>query len=206
MLLSIQQQYILEIARKLGYIQCRQLHTLLRRRFQPQGREISEAGMNAMLRQLRAGCQDIRLDDLGIWVTDAQPNPRRSEAVDVMLELSGDAPVEFHLGPSKPLLLRLSWAAPKFGCLPLRIFPPAHRTPWNATVWSGSCGSRKMAPCRRVLRYRPSTSLPPAWRTAHIGFMAQKSHEIKIILRRTLLCPGRKSNRTNRIRPCSPAP
>lgn len=126
MLLSIQQQYILEIARKLGYIQCRQLHTLLRRRFQPQGREISEAGMNAMLRQLRAGCQDIRLDDLGVWVMGAQPNPRRLEAVDVMLELTGDAPVEFHLEPSTPLLLRFILGGPK-----VRLFTVADLTTYS---------------------------------------------------------------------------
>lgn len=113
MLLSIQQQYILGIVRKLGYIQRRQLHILLHRQFQQQGREISETGMNAMLRQLRVGCQDIRLDDLGVWVMDAQPDPRRLEAVDIMLELSEDRPTEFHLGPSAPLLLRFALGVPK---------------------------------------------------------------------------------------------
>lgn len=113
MLLSIQQQYILEVARKLGYIQRRQLHILLRNRFQRQGREISEAGMNAMLRQLRVGCQDVQLDDQGIWIAGVQPDPRRLEAVEVMLELSGEALAEFHLGPSTPLLLRFALGDPK---------------------------------------------------------------------------------------------
>lgn len=113
MLLSIQQQYILEVVHKLGYIQRRQLHLLVGRQFQAQGREISEAGMNAMLRQLRVGCQDIRLDDLGVWVMDAQPDPRRLEAVDIMLELSEDSPAEFHLGASAPLLLRFALGDPK---------------------------------------------------------------------------------------------
>lgn len=123
MLLSIQQKYILEVVRALGYVQRRQLHLLVGRQFQAQGWEISEGGMNAMLRQLRAGCQDIWLDDLGVWVTDARPDPRRSEAVDIMLELSGDAPVEFHLGPSTPLLLRFILGGPK-----VRLFAVADLT------------------------------------------------------------------------------
>lgn len=106
MLLSIQQQYILEIVRKLDYIQYRQLRALVRRQFQPQGREISEAGMSAMLHQLRACCQDIRLDSDGVGIAGAKAEPRLLEAVDVMLELSSDTPTDFQLEPSGPLVLR----------------------------------------------------------------------------------------------------
>ena len=75
MLLSIQQRYILETVQTLGYIQRRQLHILTQRKFQATGYRISEAAMNAMLRQLRACQQDIRLDDLGVWIAGFQPNP-----------------------------------------------------------------------------------------------------------------------------------
>lgn len=106
MLLSIQQQYILEIVQKLGYVQRRQLHTLVRRQFQPQGKEISEARITAMLHQFRAYCQDIRLDSDGVWIVGAKADPRLLEAVDVMLELSDDTPADFRLEPSDPLVLR----------------------------------------------------------------------------------------------------
>lgn len=106
MLLSIQQQYILELVQKLGYIRQRQLHTLARWQFQPRGRNISEAGMSAMLHQLKACHQDIRLDSDSVWIAGAKADPRLLEAVDVMLELSGDTPVDFRRESSEPLLLR----------------------------------------------------------------------------------------------------
>lgn len=137
MLLSIQQQYILEVIRKLGYIQRRQLHILLRKRFQQQGREISEAGMNAMLHQLRVCCQDVRLDDHSVGMAGIQPDPRRLEAVDVMLELSGDTPAEFHLGPSAPLVLRFALSDPK-----VRLFAVADL----------STGSPDILACQRMER------------------------------------------------------
>lgn len=113
MLLSIQQRYILETVQTLGYIQRRQLHILTQRKFQATGYRISEAAMNAMLRQLRACQQDIRLDGLGVWIAGFQPTPLHLEAVDVMLELSGDIPAEFHLGASTPILLRFTLDEPK---------------------------------------------------------------------------------------------
>ena len=113
MLLSIQQKYILEVVQTLGYIQRRQLRILMYRQFHPLGHEVTESGMNAMLRQLRAYHQDIRLDDHGVWIAGVQPDPLRLEAVNVMLELSGDTPVELHTGSSAPLLLRFLIDGPK---------------------------------------------------------------------------------------------
>ena len=50
MFLSVQQKYIMEILRKLGYIRQEQLRTLVQGRFSEL--EISECRMAAMLRQL----------------------------------------------------------------------------------------------------------------------------------------------------------
>ena len=58
MFLSIQQKFILDTLKKLNCVRRRQLHTLVRGRFQQDGFEITQARMDAMLRQLRAGTAD----------------------------------------------------------------------------------------------------------------------------------------------------
>lgn len=106
MLLSIQQRYILELVQKLGYVKRRQLHSLVSRKFRPQGMEISQAGMDTMLRQLGLCNQAIQLDEDGVALAGERSDPRRLEAVDVMVELSGDMPVDFRVGQQSPQLLR----------------------------------------------------------------------------------------------------
>ena len=86
MFLSVQQKYIMEILRKLGYIRREQLRTLVQGRFSEL--EISECRMAAMLRQLRYATGDVHLDNSAVWLGEAQPDFQRLEAVDVMLELS----------------------------------------------------------------------------------------------------------------------
>lgn len=149
MLLSIQQQYILEIVRKLGYIQCRQLHTLVRRQFQSQGKEISEAGIAAMLHQLRARCQDIRLDSDGVWIVGTKANPRLLEAVDVMLELSDDAPADLRLEPSGPLVLRFILGGAK-----VRLFAVANLS-------AGSPDTVERQRMERIVWISDSGAIPP---------------------------------------------
>ena len=90
MFLSIQQKFILDTLKKLNCVRRRQLHTLVRGRFQQDGFEITQARMDAMLRQLRAGTADVRMDGELVWLSTAQPDARRLEAIDVMLELTGD--------------------------------------------------------------------------------------------------------------------
>ena len=62
MFLSIQQKFILDTLKKLNCVRRRQIHTLVRGRFQQDGFEITQARMDAMLRQLRAGTADVRMD------------------------------------------------------------------------------------------------------------------------------------------------
>ena len=118
MLLSVQQTYILEILRRTGCIRRRQLFPLVREKFRPMGVEISEHRLEVMLRQLRHCVGEVRMEEELVRLSHARPDPRRLEAVDVMLELSGGAPVDFSaVGVEPPFLLRFS-----FGQAPMRFF------------------------------------------------------------------------------------
>lgn len=109
MLLSIQQKFILDTLKKLNCVRQRQLHTLVRGRFQQDGFEITQARMDAMLRQLRAGTADVRLDNGLVWLSNAQPDARRLEAIDVMLGLTGGKPQKFTASRESPRLLRFAY-------------------------------------------------------------------------------------------------
>ena len=106
MLLSIQQKYILEVLRKLGYIRRQQLQMLVQGKFSEI--RISGQRMEAMLRQLRYAVGDVRLDAGAVWLGDTQPDFRRLEAVDVMLELAEGHPQDFSVRCQSPELLRFS--------------------------------------------------------------------------------------------------
>ena len=109
MFLSIQQKFILDVLKKLNCVRRRQLHALVRGRFQQDGFEITQARMDAMLRQLRAGTVDVRVDGELVWLSNAQPDARRLEAIDVMLELTGGKPQEFSRSRKPPRLLRFAY-------------------------------------------------------------------------------------------------
>lgn len=109
MLLTIQQKFILDALRKLGCVRRKHLHALVRGQFQTDDFEITQGRMDAMLRQLRAGTADVRLDDTLVWLGNCQPDYRRLEAVDVMIELTGGKPQTFQVSPSPPRLLRFAY-------------------------------------------------------------------------------------------------
>lgn len=109
MLLSIQQKYILEVLRKLRVLRREQLAALVRGKFQRPGFEITDTRMNAMLRQLRAGMGDVRLDGEMVHLSEASSNALLLEAIDVMLELAEGRPEDFKLCLERPELLRFSW-------------------------------------------------------------------------------------------------
>lgn len=120
MLLSIQQKYILEVLRKLGFARRQQLAALVRGKFQRPDFEISDARMDAMLRQLRAGTGSVLLDDGLVRLSGVRPDPMRMEAVDVMLELAESVPEDLTVRVERPELLRFSWGGDK-----LRLFTVA---------------------------------------------------------------------------------
>ena len=109
MLLSTQQKFILDALRTLNCVRRRQLHALVRGRFQQDSIAITQARMEAMLRQLRMGMADVRMDDGLVWLFNAQPDGRRLEAIDVMLELTGGKPEEFSASREPPRLLRVAY-------------------------------------------------------------------------------------------------
>ena len=106
MLLSVQQKYIVEALRKLGYVRREQLQALVQGRF-PEI-DISAQRMDAMLRQLRNLCGDMRLDGGLAGLSDAQSDHRRLEAVDVMLELAKGQLQDFSAAVTSPELLRFA--------------------------------------------------------------------------------------------------
>jgi len=77
MLLSVQQKYILEVLRKLRCIRRDQLQALTQGRFGDL--EIMRGRMDAMLRQLRVGTGDVRLDGSFVYLARDQPNAARQE-------------------------------------------------------------------------------------------------------------------------------
>ena len=109
MLLSVQQKYILDVLRKLGCVRRRQLETLAREKFRGSNLEVSTARLDAMLRQLRAGTADVRVDSEFVRISGAQPDALRLEAVDVMLELAEGKPEDFTTRAERPGILRFSW-------------------------------------------------------------------------------------------------
>lgn len=108
-LLSVQQKYILEVLRKLGCIYRRQLAALVRARFQQPDLEISDARLDIMLRQLRAGTGGVFLDGGLVRLSGARSDALRLEAVDVMLELAEEKPEDFTTRVECPSILRFSW-------------------------------------------------------------------------------------------------
>ena len=82
---------------------------LVREKFRRPDLEISDARMDTMLRQLRAGTGSVFLG--GKWVCLSRPRPGslRLEAVDVMLELAEGAPEDFTTQVECPAILRFSW-------------------------------------------------------------------------------------------------
>ena len=120
MLLSVQQKYILDVLRKLGCVRKDQLHALVQGKFQSPDFEISAARMDAMLRQLRAGLGEFRMDGGFVYLARGQPDALRLEAIDVMLELSEGAPQDFGVKLDRPRLLRFAIGGDK-----LRLFSVA---------------------------------------------------------------------------------
>ncbi len=109
MFLSTQQKFILDTLKKLNCVWRRQLHALVRGQFQRDNFEITQARMDAMLRQLRMGMADVRMDGELVWLSNAQPDARRLEAIDVMIELTGGKPQEFSASREPPRLLRFAY-------------------------------------------------------------------------------------------------
>ena len=145
MLLSTQQKFILELLRRLGCVRREQLHALVRGRFQQGDFEIPQARMDAMLRQLRMGAADVRLDDELVWLHGWQPDYRRLEAVNVMIELTGGRPEEISTKAEPPRLLRFTYGGDDlrlFAVASLDVLPPEQmeQVKKERVVWISDSG------------------------------------------------------------------
>ncbi len=146
MLLSVQQKFILAVLRKLGCVRRRQLHALVRGRFQQGDFEIPQPRMDAMLRQLRMGTADVRLDDELVWLHGCQPDYRRLEAIDVMIELTSGKPGEIIGKVDPPRLLRFTFGGDDlrlFAVASLDVSPPEGLdvVPKERVVWISDSGA-----------------------------------------------------------------
>ncbi len=120
MLLTTKQKFVLEVLKKLGCIRKTQAYALVQGRFEQENFKFSQPAIDAMLRQLRMGAADVRLDDELVWLSRAEPDARRLEAVDVMIELTGGRPDVISGSAEPPRLLRFA-----FGGDDLRLFTVA---------------------------------------------------------------------------------
>ncbi len=109
MMLSIQQRFILDALRKLGCIRREQLLVLTREKFRRDDLVISEERLDAMLRQLRYGMGDFRLEGDLVKLSQKPPDAQRLEAIDVMLELTRGTPLDFNARLRRPVLLQFMW-------------------------------------------------------------------------------------------------
>lgn len=110
MVLSVQQRFILDALRKLGgCIRRDQLLVLTREKFRRDDFVISDARMDAMLRQLRYCLGEFRLEEDLVRLSQRPPDAQRLEAIDVMLELTCGKPLDFSARLSRPVLLQFTW-------------------------------------------------------------------------------------------------
>ena len=93
MVLTKQQKYIISVLKQLKYLRVRQLHALVQAHFSPKGIEIGEHRLDIMLRQLRTASNFVFLqEDLVIYGL-REISEHYLEAIDVMLELTDNAPI-----------------------------------------------------------------------------------------------------------------
>ena len=104
MLLTRQQEYMLEVLNRLGCIRTEQLAQLVRRQFSIPSQESAQRIVHAALRQLAHGNTELRLDEDIAFLGRSGIDHDHLEAVGVMLELADDALPDFAAEP--PILLR----------------------------------------------------------------------------------------------------
>lgn len=107
MLLTKQQEFLLEILGRLGCARLQQLAVLVQRQFSLGSLDAAERMVRAALRQLQYGNTGVRLEqDLAALGTKS-PDSKFLDAIDVMLTLYENVPISFTAEHS-PILLRFS--------------------------------------------------------------------------------------------------
>lgn len=112
MLLTKQQEYILDALHRLGCIRVGQLAMLVHNKFSTPTLEGAERIVHASLRQLRSCHSTLRVEDDIACLINRGLNMELLEAITIMLELGGCAVFDFSAEPS-PILLRFVVDRPK---------------------------------------------------------------------------------------------
>ena len=169
MLLSKQQQYVLDVLRRLGCVRKKQLEALLKARFFPPEKAVPPGFLDAMLRQFRCGNVELRRQDDVIFLPGKAPDTRLLEAVDVMLELSDAAPSDFWAEDKGAVLLRFSVAGRR-----ISLFAGLHADDLTApSARSPPAVSR----AERVVALLPGDSTPPALSIPNTVFYALRQKD-----------------------------
>ena len=107
MILTTQQKYMLGVIQKLGCARKDQLIALFRPEFCAEHPEAAEEVGGAALHRLRCCCQQLRESGGVYHLTNAKPDERKLEAIDVMIELTKAKPLDFRRCKA-PVLLRFT--------------------------------------------------------------------------------------------------
>ena len=169
MLLSKQQQYVLDVLMRLGCVRKNQLEALLKARFFPPEKAVPPGLLDAMLRQFRCGDVEVRRQGDVIFLPEKMPDARLLEAIDVMLELSGAVPSDFWAEAKGVVLLRFSVAGRR-----ISLFAVLHASDLiNPDARSPPAVSR----AERVVVLLPGDSPPPALSIPNTVFYALRQKD-----------------------------
>lgn len=118
MMLSNQQKFIVETLKQLKCLRVRQLHAMVQAHFSPKGIEIGEHRLAIMLRQLRTASNFVFLQKDLVIYGHREISEHYLEAIDVMLELTENAPVFYSCDRLlEPCLLRFGGDGEMLGLL-----------------------------------------------------------------------------------------
>lgn len=112
MLLTRQQEFMLEVLKRLGCIRTEQLAVLVRQKFSISSQAAAERMVHAALLQLKYCNSALRMEQDLVCLAGWGIEPDRLEAIRVMLELVGDALCDF-AAETPPILLRFVVEQPK---------------------------------------------------------------------------------------------
>ena len=107
MLLTKQQEFLLEILGRLGCARLQQLAVLVQRQFSLGSLDAAERMVRAALRQLHYGNTGVRLEQDLAALGSRTPDSKFLDAIDVMLALSENVPLCFS-AEQPPVLLRFA--------------------------------------------------------------------------------------------------
>lgn len=107
MLLTKQQEFLMEILGRLGCARLQQLAVLVQRQFSLGSLDAAERMVRAALRQLHYGNTGVRLEQDLAALGSRTPDSKFLDAIDVMLTLYENVPISFTAEHS-PILLRFS--------------------------------------------------------------------------------------------------